>query len=183
VVVEDFKVSIESLEQRSIYRIEGEVALDSVELEIGSCPLLEPLKVEIEYVLRGRELFVQGKVKTALSCPCSRCLEPARVDIDGEIEAIYRPIEKLKVLRREEVLEKLENVVYYSDPVVDLFERVLEAVVVEVPQKPLCKPDCKGLCPFCGENLNEHPEHRCDQLDKFLEEARLNLLKGLQKGG
>jgi len=183
VVVEDFKVSIESLEQGSVYRIEGEVTLDSVELEFGSCTLLKPLKVEIEYLLRGRELFVQGKVKTVLSCPCSRCLEPARVDIDGEIEAIYRPIEKLKMLKREEALEKLENVVYYSDPVVNLFERVIEAVVVEVPQKPLCKPDCKGLCPFCGENLNEHPEHHCELLDEFLEEARSNLLKGLQKGG
>ncbi|HCZ05647.1 MAG: hypothetical protein PWP37_408 [Thermotogota bacterium] len=182
-ILEDLKINIESLEQRSIYRIEGDLVIDSIELDIGNCPLLKPLSINIEYVLQKRELFVTGRVRTTLECQCSRCLEPAVIEINGQIEAVYRPSEELKSLKREEVLEKLENVVYYFDPVIDLFERVHEAVVVEVPQKPLCKPDCKGLCPYCGENLNEHPEHRCNQLEDFLLEARMSLFKELRRGG
>ena len=42
---------------------------------------------------------------------------------------------------------------------VDLTEPVRQSVLLEIPMKPLCRPDCAGLCPHCGKNRNEGP---CD---------------------
>jgi uncharacterized protein len=46
---------------------------------------------------------------------------------------------------------------------VELESRVLSSIVFSLDPHPLCRPDCRGLCPVCGVNLNEHPEHRCEK--------------------
>ena len=158
----DIPVDIGRLKTGTVYRYSGELHWKEVELDIGKCPVVAPIRVQMLYRLDKDGLKVVGTVRTVILCPCSRCLEKFELSIKGRIEAVYRPIEVLKKHgSTEEKLEKLENVVYYSTSVVDLAERVLEAIVVEVPQKPLCKPDCKGLCQYCGKNLNEDPDHEC----------------------
>lgn len=60
---------------------------------------------------------------------------------------------------------------------IDLAPLVREEMLVAMPMSSLCRPDCQGLCPICGENLNEHPDHhhedevdpRLESLKKFLE--------------
>ena len=160
----DIPVDIGRLKIGTVYKYQGELHWEEIELDVGRCPVVAPIKVNMQYRLDKDGLKVLGSVQTVLLCPCSRCLETFKLPIKGCIEAIYRPFEVLKEQKNvEEKLEKLENVVYYSTPVVDLAERVLEAIVVEVPQKLLCKPDCKGLCQYCGKNLNEDPDHKCTE--------------------
>ena len=43
---------------------------------------------------------------------------------------------------------------YYEEDTIDLDVLVFEQVLLQIPIKPLCKDDCKGLCPHCGINLN-----------------------------
>jgi uncharacterized protein len=42
-----------------------------------------------------------------------------------------------------------------EDSHIDLAPLIREFALLEIPISPICKPDCKGLCPVCGENLNE----------------------------
>ncbi len=160
-----WKVDLSSIKKRRI--LEGIFKLDCLDLEAGCMPFLEDIKVKV-VVAKAREGFViGGYVRTAIQHPCTRCLTPVRVEINGTIEAIY--VKRIhENVEREIHLENLRNVIYYTSPVVDLSDRIIEAMVVEVPQKVLCKPDCKGLCPYCGVNLNEHPDHVCDREKEFL---------------
>jgi uncharacterized protein len=53
-----------------------------------------------------------------------------------------------------------EDALRVVNDTVDLNEPVTEAVVLGLPFAPLCRPDCAGLCPRCGADLNETPGHR-----------------------
>ena len=160
----NWKIDLSSIKKRKI--LEGKFELECLELDTGCMPFLEDIKVKV-VIARSKEGFaVGGYVKTAIEHPCTRCLTPVRVEINGVIEALY--IEKNhKDVEGEFHLENLKNMIYYTSPVIDLSDRIVEAMIVEIPQKILCKPDCKGLCPYCGVNLNEHPDHICDKAKEF----------------
>ena len=165
--------------------LEGIYEMDYVDLDMGKMRVLEPVKVKIVVVRVKDGVAVGGYVKTAIEHPCTRCLTPVRVDINGTIEALYLPESVREVEGKEVRLENLKNVIYYTNPVVDLGERIVEAIVMDVPQQVLCRPDCKGLCPYCGINLNEHPDHKCDKIDlsfdsKFAVLAKLK--SGMEEG-
>ena len=48
-------------------------------------------------------------------------------------------------------------------PVLDVTDWAREAVALQFPTQVLCREDCRGLCPQCGVNLNEHPDHAHEQ--------------------
>ncbi len=159
----DWKIDLGIFKKKKRVVLEGLYDLDYVELDMGKMRVLDPVKVKI-VVVRAREgVAVGGYVKTAIEHPCTRCLTPVRVEINGTVEALYVPESERGSPERETRLENLKNVIYYTNPVVDLGERILEAIVMDVPQQVLCRPDCKGLCPYCGINLNEHPDHVCEK--------------------
>jgi uncharacterized protein len=62
-------------------------------------------------------------------------------------------------------LNSLRNVLYYDSDQIDLTDRIIEAIVVDIPMKVLCSENCKGLCPYCGADLNEEENHRCVEQD------------------
>jgi uncharacterized protein len=159
----DWKIDLRSIKKRKV--IEGIFESDCLEVSAGCMPFLEDIKVKIVVAKAKEGYAVGGYVRTAIEHPCTRCLTPVRVDINGVIEALY--VEGKDDKEGEFQLENLRNVIYYTDPMIDLSERIIEAMVLEVPQQVLCKPDCKGLCPYCGVNLNEHPDHVCDKSPEF----------------
>jgi DUF177 domain-containing protein len=59
--------------------------------------------------------------------------------------------------------------------VIDLSPVLREYILLEIPISPLCRPDCKGLCPICGNNLNEVTCHH----DEDIGDPRLASLKAL----
>jgi DUF177 domain-containing protein len=62
--------------------------------------------------------------------------------------------------------------------IIDLGPVLREYAVLEIPISPLCKPDCKGLCPICGNNLNECTcNHADDSVDPRLAALRSLLEK------
>ncbi len=162
----EWKIDIGVLKKKKRIVLEGIFDLDYLELDMGKMPILEPVKVKIVIARAKDGVAVGGYVRTAIEHPCTRCLTPVRVEINGTIEALYLP-ESFQSETKEVELENLRNVIYYKNPVIDLTDRIIEAMVLEVPEQVLCKPDCKGLCPYCGINLNEHPDHVCDKAPKF----------------
>jgi uncharacterized protein len=82
-----------------------------------------------------------------VSQPCVRCLEPVVQEIDLDINETY-------LLNSEDDPDQ-EDVFALESDVLDVTDIVRQNLLVEVDEFPLCREDCKGLCPVCGANLNE----------------------------
>ena len=97
-------------------------------------------------------LRVQGALETRLRLTCSRCLEvftlPVRCRFDVTYSAIVPGGDEVELGTRDLTVGHLEG------EAVDLAEMVHEQVLLALPMAPVCAPDCKGLCPHCGANLN-----------------------------
>lgn len=95
--------------------------------------------------------------------PCSRCLEPVKTEIDYSFDELIDEVNRGQV---------------------DITEYVLDCLYINEPFQILCDPDCKGLCPVCGTNLNTGS---CDCSTEFeMEEEidpRLLKLKEVFAGG
>lgn len=156
------KINIAELKKVEKLSVDGTLNWKEIEVDIGKCRILSPVKVKYEIFSDEDTIILNGTVKTKIEHPCVRCLKPVELEINGKIEAIYLPKSEMKYLKKEEELEELENTIYYSGEELDLTDRIIEAIILEIPMKVLCSEDCKGLCPVCGINLNEHPDHVCE---------------------
>ena len=105
----------------------------------------------------GEEAFVKADVSAAVKTECARCTEPFELPFNAAFEALYVPDFPPDAVgsRSARAEEESQQVLYYSGGVVDLAQQIIEALALAVPIKPLCRDDCKGLCPNCGRNLNE----------------------------
>jgi uncharacterized protein len=104
---------------------------------------------------KDKETFrVVGNVRTELELPCSRCLEPFRLPVDQAFDLRYHPQAEASTDPEIEVAEEDLETSFYRDEQIDLNELLREQFYLALPMKPLCREDCKGLCPHCGTNLN-----------------------------
>lgn len=118
----------------------------------------------------GEGLLVTGILRGQVTGVCDRCLEEANFDVASEIEEYFR-------FDNEESQSNLED---GEDPAygtvsregkVDLTDALIAGIYGETPFVLLCKPDCKGLCPHCGANLNSE---KCDCEERMMEDLDLN---------
>ncbi|MEO0184938.1 MAG: DUF177 domain-containing protein [candidate division WOR-3 bacterium] len=86
---------------------------------------------------------------------CSRCLSLFKREFDETLHLDYIA-GKDPLLSLEKVELKSGDIdrVYYSGPNLDISVGIREAIILAIPSAPLCRNECKGLCPVCGRNLN-----------------------------
>lgn len=105
----------------------------------------------------GDTVDVVGELMTTVAMPCSRCLKPVVNPLTIPVELTY----VVDVGEGEIVGEDLEvpgeelGLIAYSGPEIDLRPDLEQEVVMALPQRPLCKEACRGLCPVCGSDLNQ----------------------------
>jgi uncharacterized protein len=80
-----------------------------------------------------------------LEGPCMRCLDPATIDLE---------IDAREVDQRDTEDEELLSP-YVVDGELDIGRWAHDSAVLAIPTQLLCRPDCAGLCPVCGESLND----------------------------
>lgn len=99
-----------------------------------------------------------GDLASVVELSCVRCLEPFETDIREALDLLYLPQSK-NVAPGEENDPSLTDdelaVSFYTDHEIDLAHMIWEQITLALPMKPICKPDCQGLCPSCGVNRNE----------------------------
>jgi uncharacterized protein len=136
--------------------------------------------VELDFDLhKDKDRFrIVGTVRTELELPCSRCLEPFRLPVDAALDLRYLPASELSSEEDREISEEDIDNSYYRDDQIDLIELLREQFYLALPMKPLCREDCRGLCPVCGVNRNTGT---CE-CGAGWEDPRLAPLKGLIKG-
>jgi len=114
---------------------------------------IEGVTTELSIQKAAQEFFCQGRVKARVVLECARCLTPFEVEFSEPTDFIVCS----ETLAEERDTIDDEDYVYFpgNDLRVDIVEPVRQAIVLAVPLKPLCDPNCRGLCPHCGTNLNE----------------------------
>jgi uncharacterized protein len=93
-------------------------------------------------------------VKTTIELACSRCLEDYALPVDEAFDVLYLPHAPTGAGEERAVEDDDLSTAFYDDNVIDLGQLMQEQCYLAVPMKPLCKEDCRGLCPQCGTNFN-----------------------------
>ncbi len=113
-------------------------------------------------------ILVTAEIAAETTQTCSRCLEPARVRLEGLIEEEFYPVNAdLGGGERGSLDEPIdpqdaEAVAIDDANVLDLSEVIRQALIAALPMAPLCRPDCAGICPECSANRNNQP-CSCDE--------------------
>lgn len=110
----------------------------------------------------GAEYAVDGTLVGTLQVPCSRCLEPFALPLDSRVDVRLLPVAQLAGSEEHEVRDDDLTTEFYENDALDVAALVREQCYLALPMKPLCRPDCKGLCSQCGVNLNTST-CACDQ--------------------
>ena len=107
-------------------------------------------------------VYVTGTVEATVEGQCSRCLREIREDVVREISDLaYYPAHREKLIAQGD--DDAEDHAVISGEELDLEPIIRDAVVLGLPFRPLCRPDCAGLCPVCGERLDDLPaDHHHD---------------------
>lgn len=104
-----------------------------------------------------RSIFARVRGHVEVTVDCSRCLEDAVAPLDIEFDAEYFP--SIDVVTGSTLAVPDDEMAFAIDRnhELDLAEAVRQEVLVGLPMHPLCRPDCAGLCPHCGHDLNAGP--------------------------
>jgi uncharacterized protein len=100
-------------------------------------------------------VLLEGKVKTTIAFDCDRCLENYAMDLDSSftLDLEYAASSILEPAEHECSHAEMD-MIYLSEPVIDVFEILQQQIFLMIPEKHLCSESCNGLCPRCGVNLN-----------------------------
>lgn len=122
--------------------------------ESGECLFLEPLDVRLTVAREYDHIRVKGSVATRVRLICSRCLTEYDEEISSSYTMFYIPASDAPMDEDVELEEQDLVSVSYSGEEIDFSDEIAEQVLMEIPYKPLCMEDCRGLCPVCGADLN-----------------------------
>ena len=109
-------------------------------------------EVRVDYYRAGPELFFQGHIDGSVVGHCARCLEEYTFDVAKDFFVVLIP--KADLAGEVELTDDDLDLSFYEGDQVDLSPLVREQIILALPTRPLCRDDCKGLCPHCGANLN-----------------------------
>ncbi len=104
---------------------------------------LENLLGMLRLTRTSEGILVQGQLECTSLAECGRCLNNTTVTYTLEVEEIF------------EISYRDDPFVIGEDGILDLAPLIREESILNTPQQVLCRPDCQGLCPECGQNLNE----------------------------
>jgi len=104
---------------------------------------IEEVRVSGDAYVQFTTLYLDTEIYTLVEQPCRRCLEPVQEEVN--------------------LSERFRISISEGESSIDLVSRILGFITAALDPHPLCRPDCRGLCPVCGVNLNEHPNHVCQE--------------------
>ncbi len=135
----------------------------------------------------ARRVRLRAATRAELTCPCGRCLAPVTVAVPVEFELSLVPAEEVSPSGEKERRDREEGPVggsfraedadeeRYHGKIIDLDPILREQILLSLPAYPVCRDGCRGLCPACGQNLNERecgcdrrvPDPRMASLERF----------------
>jgi uncharacterized protein len=146
---------------------EETVELEGIEREVPQLVRLDPVRVRVKALEENGLFHVHAEQRTRASFTCSRCLSPFEKTLSGQWTQVFT--------NRADRAEQ-EEICFVEGDHIDLTPYVREAVLLEIPYAPVCREECRGLCPECGADRNwETCSCRTERID-----PRLAVLKELR---
>ena len=136
------------------------------------------LRFQGEARLAGEGLRLRGHLHGDIAPACARCLEPIPMTVDRDLDLLYQPESVIGESAEVEIHTADTEVGFFAGGGVDVAEVAREQILLALPMQPLCRSDCRGLCPKCGANLNQGPCSCAPAADD-----RWSALKTLRKPG
>ena len=130
-------------------------------------------------VFRAADSVVfNGSLIGNLKLLCSRCGKPFTFPAERNFTSTYcKSSDKFKGIREEVKLTKDDlDLTFFSGEEVDLVDVLNEQIQLAIPYRPLCQEDCKGLCPYCGKDLNDS-DCKCEKGSRSL---KFSALRGIE---
>ncbi len=141
--------------------------------EGGECQFLSPVQLQLTVTREYDLIRVHGEVATRVRLGCARCLNEYEMAITSPFTIFYSRAAELPLDEEVELAEEdLVSATFTGDEI-DLTPEIAEQVLLEVPFKPLCREECRGVCRVCGTDRNV-ADCGCDRRDTSL---RFNALK------
>src|ERR1017187_4326015 len=100
------------------------------------------------------DIRLRGRFAGDFQVPCARCVEPVKIPLAADYDLISRPVTADTEAPERSITAPETEICYYQEDSLSLEDVLREQVLLALPVRTLCKPDCKGLCPRCGENRN-----------------------------
>lgn len=119
----------------------------------------EHVRGVVEMVRTHQGVWVQAQLVVRVPQDCSRCLGPFSRTLSVELDEEFFPEVDVTTGRRVTLPDDWEALYIGSDHNLDLTEGTRQATLASLPLKPLCRPDCGGICDRCGRDRNQEP---CD---------------------
>lgn len=113
-------------------------------LGAGVATVAADAPVDVDVVLERvpEGIVVRGRLRAPWTAECSRCLAPASDDVAVHVDELFET-------------DPVPGETYpLGEEAIDLEPMVRDAIVLELPPAPHCRPDCAGLCPVCGVDRN-----------------------------
>lgn len=143
------RVDLGQLGREGSVDVEAEIASDDELWKDTDLTWSDGVAVRLRASYAGTgEVVVRGTARGTLQQECRRCLEPVRTELAEELTMVF-----VADAERDE-----QGGAYPFEPVgeeLDLSDAVREELVLAVNPFVVCKPECRGLCPECGQDLNE----------------------------
>lgn len=160
-----------------VFTSEGKVVRKTIPLDMtafrcgsGTFPITEesPIQLTMSNLGVGKAL-VEGTAEVTLRMECDRCLEPVSVSL----ELVFSREVTSPDTADSAQLEENEDILEGSQ--LNIEALMNNEILMNLPDKVLCRPDCKGICKLCGQNLNEG-ECGCDD---FVPDPRMAAIKDI----
>jgi uncharacterized protein len=127
--------------------------------------LARSVEVDLELIPEADSIKLTGHLRGALQLVCSRCLQDFILELDETIELTL--LRYLSVDAPHEIDLRPEDLdtEFFDGVTIDVDLIVAEQIFLALPQKPLCKTNCEGICSGCGADLNREA-CRCEKIDR-----------------
>jgi uncharacterized protein len=140
---------------------------------VESDTIISPIKARLKIMKIGNEVIVKGEVVADITLQCSRCVAGFNSVLSVPVDVVYHPLDELKREERHEILSGELDMDFYSGEEMDITTLMKEQMLLNIPMKPLCSDNCRGICRTCGKNLNEG-DCSCPYTET---DSRFNILK------
>jgi uncharacterized protein len=131
-------------------QLQGTLGAEEIFRHVPEFTPLSPIDVKLEAHAAGGLIVVTGELACKIRMQCSRCLDPIEDTLRIPFEEHFRVVQDADAETNED-----DDAVPVTDERLDLDPYLADEILVQLPFAPICKEDCKGLCPECGTNRNE----------------------------
>lgn len=134
------------IELEPIFNVEGTSKAFVYEFKLDDCDIIDTVSVSGEVKNNTGIVSLKGNAVCRLNTVCDRCAAPVKREMTV-------PLNHLLIAHLND--EDNDDFILVEDMNFNLDELVREDIFLSMPAKVLCRPDCKGLCQYCGANLND----------------------------